>query len=66
MEQQRPLASTPEVAAYVGVPVQTMYVWRNKGMGPRALRVGKYLRYRWSDVEAWLEQQADRPGAGAA
>ncbi len=66
MEQPRPLAHTPEVAAYVGVPVQTLYVWRTKGIGPRALRVGKYLRYRWTDVEAWLDEQADRPGAGVA
>lgn len=66
MGDPRPLAQTPEVAAYVGVPVQTMYVWRTKGVGPRAIRVGKHLRYRWSDVEAWLEEQADRPRVGAA
>ncbi|MDP9458993.1 MAG: helix-turn-helix domain-containing protein [Actinomycetota bacterium] len=65
MEQRRPLGATPEVAAYLGVPVQTLYVWRTKGVGPRAVRVGKHLRYRWSDVDAWLDQQADQP-VGAA
>lgn len=67
MEQRRPLGAVPEVAAYLGVPVQTLYTWRTKGMGPRGMRVGKHLRYRWSDVDAWLERQADQPvGAGAA
>ncbi|MDP9459584.1 MAG: helix-turn-helix domain-containing protein [Actinomycetota bacterium] len=65
MEQRKPLGATPEVATYLGVPVQTLYVWRTKGVGPRAVRVGKHLRYRWSDVDAWLEQQADQP-VGAA
>jgi excisionase family DNA binding protein len=63
--ERSPLAPTPEVAEYLGVPVQTLYVWRNKGVGPRAVRVGKHLRYRWSDVDAWLERQADQP-AGVA
>lgn len=65
-QQRAPLAVTPEVAAYLGVPVQTLYVWRTKGVGPRAVRVGKHLRYRWSDVEAWLDEHADRPRVGAA
>ena len=26
-----------------------------RGHGPRAAWIGKHLRYRWSDVEAWLE-----------
>ncbi|GAA3172752.1 hypothetical protein GCM10010531_27850 [Blastococcus jejuensis] len=66
MEQRNPLAATPEVAAYLGVPVQTLYVWRTKSEGPRAVRVGKHLRYRWSDVDAWIESQSDRPRVGAA
>jgi excisionase family DNA binding protein len=66
VETLKPLASTPEVAAYLGVPVQTLYVWRTKSAGPRAVRVGKHLRYRWADVEAWIDQQTDRPHVGAA
>jgi excisionase family DNA binding protein len=58
MDQRRPLGKTPEVAAYLGVPVQTLYVWRTKGEGPPAVRVGRHLRYRWSDVDTWVEQQA--------
>ena len=47
------------MAAYLGVPVKTLYQWRYNGVGPRAFRVGRHLRYRPEDVEAWLLRQAD-------
>lgn len=52
------LMSTAELADYLGVPVRTLYQWRDKETGPRGLKVGKHIRYRITDVEAWLEQQA--------
>jgi excisionase family DNA binding protein len=52
------LLSTEEVARILVVPVTTLYCWRYKGTGPNAFRVGKHLRYRLSDVVAWLENQA--------
>ncbi len=52
------LLSTEEVARILVVPVTTLYCWRYKGTGPKAFRVGKHLRYRLSDVIAWLENQA--------
>lgn len=49
---------TPQdLAARVGVPVATVYNWRTSGYGPRGFRVGKYLRYRLADVEAWEDAQ---------
>lgn len=53
--------SPEDLAGYVGVPVATVYGWRYKGVGPRALKVGRHVRYRRSDVEQWLESQADQP-----
>lgn len=53
------LLSTQEVARLLVVPVTTLYTWRYKGTGPNAYRVGKHLRYRLSDVMAWLEDQQD-------
>ena len=53
------LLSTEEVARILVVPVTTLYCWRYKGTGPRAFRVGKHLRFRLSDVMAWLEDLAD-------
>lgn len=42
-----------------GVPPQTIYRWRTEGKGPRAIKVGRHLRFRRADVEAWLDSQAD-------
>ena len=52
------LLSVGDLADYLQVPHNTLYQWRHHGVGPRALRIGKYLRYRRSDVEAWLESAA--------
>ena len=54
----RSLATPNEVAEYLQVPVKTLYTWRYKGVGPRAHRVGRHLRYRWEDVEDWLASTA--------
>lgn len=56
---QRPLLSPQDIAHYLGVPVRTVYAWRHRGEGPPGFRVGKHVRYRASDVEAWLEAQRD-------
>lgn len=49
------------LAGYIGIPVASVYGWRYRGVGPRAIKVGRHLRYRRRDVEAWLEAQADQP-----
>ena len=48
--------TTSQVAEYLSVPVSTLYQWRHRGLGPRAARVGRHLRYRRSDVDRWVEQ----------
>lgn len=48
--------TTGQVADYLSVPVSTLYQWRHRGIGPRAARVGRHLRYRLSDVDRWVEQ----------
>lgn len=55
----RRLGTADEVAAFLGVPLGTLYAWRTRHKGPAAVRVGKHLRYRWSDVDAWLMEQTD-------
>jgi excisionase family DNA binding protein len=52
------LWTVPEVSDYLGVPVATLYVWRHRGTGPKAYRVGRYLRYDPADVRHWLDQLA--------
>lgn len=52
--ESRRMATPAEVADYLQVPVKTLYRWRYAGEGPPAYRVGRHLRFRWSDVEGWL------------
>ncbi|HEX3592091.1 MAG TPA: helix-turn-helix domain-containing protein [Pseudonocardiaceae bacterium] len=51
------LWTVDDVSTYLGVPKQTLYQWRTRGYGPRGCRVGKHVRYRRADVDAWLDMQ---------
>jgi predicted DNA-binding transcriptional regulator AlpA len=51
------LWSVHDVADYLGIPHKTLYNWRTRGIGPRARRVGRYLRYEEHDVRAWFSAQ---------
>ncbi|MEV0209421.1 helix-turn-helix domain-containing protein [Streptomyces sp. NPDC050788] len=55
---RRPLAKPQEIADYCGVPLDTVYRWSSRGGGPKMSRVGRHLRARWDDVEAWLDANA--------
>lgn len=57
------LLTVQEVADYLGVPRATIYAWRRQGEGPLGHRVGRHIRFRPEDVEAWLADQADPAGA---
>jgi predicted DNA-binding transcriptional regulator AlpA len=41
------------------VPAQTIYDLRSQGRGPRGFRVGRELRFRISEVEAWLARMEE-------
>jgi predicted DNA-binding transcriptional regulator AlpA len=49
------LLSVEELAGVTGVPLSSIRKWAAKGTGPRRLRIGKYIRYRASDVRVWLD-----------
>ena len=57
MAEAERLLTAAEVAAMLQVPRQTLYGWRSRGVGPTGLRVGRHLRYRLRDVEAWLDSR---------
>lgn len=57
-----PLAESQQVAEYLGVPLRTLDQWAYRGVGPRYSKVGRHRRYRWKDIESWLDQRA---GGGA-
>lgn len=58
---RRPLATSDQIALYLGVPKQTVYSWSSRGGGPRMSKVGRHLRARWEDLDAYLDQ--NRVGA---
>jgi excisionase family DNA binding protein len=53
------LLSPQQLADYLGIPLATVYRWRYEGTGPRGIKVGKHVRYRQQEVEAWLETRTD-------
>lgn len=62
--RRRKLATVTELAEYLDVPVQTVYAWNTKGTGPRAIKVGRYVRYRQEDIERWLASGGHKGTSG--
>jgi excisionase family DNA binding protein len=54
-----------DVAEYVGLSKAALYNLRHLGRGPVGYRVGRHLRFRLADVEAWLEATRDQPSVVA-
>lgn len=52
-----PLWSVQEAAEYLGVPVSTLYNWRCHHCGPPGYRVGRYLRFRPTEVRDWVDSR---------
>ena len=49
-------------AAYIGgaespLCILTLADWRCKGIGPAYIKVGRLVRYRQSDLDAWLQSR---------
>ncbi|MGY2702786.1 helix-turn-helix transcriptional regulator [Nocardioides sp. HB32] len=62
-----PALSLKELTEQLHVSVQTLYDLRSQGRGPTGFRVGRHLRFRQSEIQAWLhrleEEDVDRhPG----
>ncbi len=57
------LLTPPEAAAYIGVTENTLSVWRCVGRyAIPFIKVGRLVRYRRSDLEAWLESRTQNNG----
>ena len=57
------LLTVRELAAELKVSVRTLERWRRDGTGPAWMTVGRAVRYRRGDVDAWLRAQR-REGGG--
>ena len=55
------LLTIDEAALYLATPAATLYTWRTRrpGFGPPAVKIGGSLRYRLSDLDAWIEAHVE-------
>ncbi|PQM45712.1 hypothetical protein C1Y40_04156 [Mycobacterium talmoniae] len=58
-----PLGDATQVAEFLGISPVTLAQWRQQGRGPRWARVGRWIRYDWADVRAWVQAGGDRDDA---
>jgi len=49
-----PVFTITELATQLSVSSQALYDLRSEGRGPTGFRVGRQLRLRQSEIEAWL------------
>ncbi|WIB16296.1 helix-turn-helix domain-containing protein [Curtobacterium sp. MCPF17_050] len=50
------LLTLAEAADYLGVKTKTLYEWRRLRKGPPATLVGRLVKYRAVDLDAWLAE----------
>ncbi|GAA2689624.1 DNA binding domain-containing protein, excisionase family [Actinosynnema pretiosum] len=60
MREIDPLWTVEDVAAYLRVPVKTLYQWKWRGEGPPVRKIGKHLRYVPDQVRAWVDGPSGR------
>ena len=46
-----------EVSQILSMDVRTLRSWRQAGTGPPAVRMGKYVRYPASELQAWMDSR---------
>ena len=47
-------------AEYLNVPPSTLHQWNHRGIGPRSAKLGKARKYRKADLDAFIDERADR------
>jgi predicted DNA-binding transcriptional regulator AlpA len=60
----RPLLTLYETAVLLQIPEKSLYAQRSRGAAPGALgvKVGRHVRFRPEDLEAWLDAQQSEKG----
>jgi hypothetical protein len=64
MAGRLPLATSPEVAAYLRVSERTLEDWAYREVGPEFSYVGQQRRYRWEDVEKYVAERSRKSRGG--
>lgn len=60
------LIPTSGAARIIGVSEGTLRYWRYMDQGPQSFRVGRHVKYRREDIEAWLQSQLAATSRGGA
>jgi hypothetical protein len=59
---RKALTTTAGAAELIDQKPRTMEDWRLRSIGPPFIRVGRSIRYRVTDLEAWLDQRTELKG----
>jgi Helix-turn-helix domain len=56
-EHLTPSTNLPEhdASQYIGCKPQTLRAWRHRKQGPPYIMLGRAIRYRVQDLDAWLD-----------
>lgn len=52
------ILATPAAAGYLGLAVSTLNKWRCHGGGPVFVKLGRAVRYRREDLDAFVENRS--------
>jgi excisionase family DNA binding protein len=53
------LLTIAELASLLKVPKSTIYGWRHQRRTPPAIKIGRHVRFRLSEVQDWLANNED-------
>ena len=59
MHEEERLVPLDDLADRLGVSTQTIHQMRYRGDGPVAVRIGRTLKFRHADIEAWIESRVE-------
>ena len=59
--EEHAILTIDQAAAYLSIPKATLYTWRTRrvGFGPPAVKLGGCLRYRRTDLDAWVADHVE-------
>jgi excisionase family DNA binding protein len=56
IDLQKEIFTINDLCELLSVTPKTVHSWRHRGIGPTSFKAGKHVRYKRSDIEAWIEQ----------
>lgn len=57
---QRTYLNTKQASNYLGLSRQFLEIARHKGSGPRYIKLARAVRYRRTDLDAWMADRLQR------